>query len=95
MSIYPGGVPHGPPGPPVPSEQGRVGILSRLPTLMTLPFFFQTGQQCSGGPHSPGAGSEIVSTTEGSVVSVLPPTVHTKQWRRDPGEVGGAKQAMA
>lgn len=38
MSIYPGGVPHGPPGPPVPSEQGRVGILSRLPTLMTLPF---------------------------------------------------------
>lgn len=43
------------------------------------PFFFQTGQQCSGGPHGPGAGSEIASTTEGPVVSVFLSTPHTEQ----------------
>lgn len=41
------------------------------------PFFFQTGQQRSGGSHSPGAGSEIAPTTEGSTVSAPPDCAHS------------------
>lgn len=66
--------------PPYPFRAGLSGASEQAAhTHPFTPFFFQIGQQCSGGPHSPGAGSEIASTTEGPVVSVFLPTPCTEQ----------------